>query len=155
MDGVRVLAGSPLGLYFGDVCRSPPSDEYALALPTFRTHGSSHSLVVDATEACRGRRPSPVIVALYGHSCMDSTVALSTVRLGTLPCTVSHAISNLRDGRALVWNYDGDRRGSSYTMDSAERAELLGLGIDVVPCACRAPDPCPLVRWLRSFRSTG
>ena len=111
-------------------------------------------MVVDATAACRGRGPSPINVALYGHSCLDRSVALSTVRLGTLPCTVSHAAFDLRDGRALVWNYDGDRLGSSYTMDSTERAELLGLGIDVVPCACRAPGPCPRARWLRCFNPT-
>ena len=153
VDGVRVLAGSPLGLYFGSVCRCPPTDEYALALPHFWESGSRHDLVVDATEACRSRRPSPLNVALYGHSCMDRTVSLSTVRLGTIPCTVAHATFDLRDDQALVWNYDGDRRGSSYTLDADERDELLGKGGRVVPCACRAPDPCPRARWLRCFTS--
>jgi hypothetical protein len=28
---------------------------------------------------------------------------------------------------------------------------LLGQGCHVIPCACRAPDPCPRTRWLRCF----
>ena len=151
VDGVRVLAGAPLGLYFGSICRCPPTDEYALALPHLWDSGSRYDLVVDATEACRGRRPSPLNVAMYGHSCLDRTVSLSTVRLGVLPCTVAHATFDLRDGQALVWNFDGDLLGRSYTLDADERDELLGQGCHVIPCACRAPDPCPRTRWLRCF----
>jgi hypothetical protein len=28
---------------------------------------------------------------------------------------------------------------------------LLGQGCHVIPCACRAPEPCPRTRWLRCF----
>ena len=72
-----------MGLYFGDVCRSPLSDEYVLALLHFRSHGTRYDLVVDVTvtAACHGRGPSPINVALYGRSCRDRTVSLSTVRL--------------------------------------------------------------------------
>ena len=66
---------------------------------------------------------------------------------------LSHAAFDLRDGQALVWNYDGDCFGSSCTMDDADREEQLALGHGVVPCACRVPGPCPRARWLRRFAS--
>jgi hypothetical protein len=42
---------TPLCLYFGDICRSPASNEYALEL---WRRGQPFDLVVDAAAACRG-----------------------------------------------------------------------------------------------------
>jgi hypothetical protein len=66
---------------------------------------------------------------------MDWTVSLSAIRLGTLPCTVAHATFDLRDGQALVWNRDGDRRCSSSSLDATYSDELLGQGYPAVPYA--------------------
>ena len=151
--GAWVPKGTPLGLYFGDICRSPASDEYALELGRFWRRGQPFDLVVDAAAACRSPAPSPANVALYAHSCLDYTVTLSAVRVGPLPCTLARARYDLRGGQALTWNYDGRQRGTAYTFTGPDLALLGALGHSAVPCACRSPAPCPRSRWLRVFDS--
>ena len=152
-DGACVPAGALLGLYFGDICREPSFAEYALELPHFWSGDERLDLFVDAAASCQGPDPSPVNVAMYAHSCRDATMALSATRLGPMPCIVARSRSALRGGQALTWNYDGHSQGSAYTIDRHRRAELLAEGTAMVPCACRAPAPCPRSRWLLNFTS--
>ena len=151
-DGASVPAGTILGLYFGDICREPSSAEYALELPHFWSGDVRFDLFVDAATSCQGPDPSPVNAAMYAHSCRDATMVLSATRLGPLPCIVARSRSSLRGGQTLTWNYDGHGQGSAYTIDRHRRAELLAEGTAMVPCACRAPAPCPRSRWLLDFR---
>ena len=78
-------------------------------------------------------------------------MVLSATSLGPMPCIVARSRADLRGGQALTWNYDGHGQGSAYTIDSHRRAELLAEGVAMVPCACRAPSPCPRSRWLLDF----
>ena len=88
-DGASVPPGTLLGLYFGDICLEPSSDEYALELPHFWSGDSRLDLFVDAAASCTGPDPSPANMAMYVHSCRDATVVLSESRLGRLPCVVA------------------------------------------------------------------
>ena len=150
-DGVRVPAGCPLGLYFGDICREPSSAEYALELPHFWSGAERLDLYVDAAASCQGPDPSPVNAAMYAHSCRDATMVLSASRSGPMPCIVAKSRAELRGGQALTWNYDGHSQGSAYTIDRIQRTELLADGVAMVPCGCRSPTPCPRSRWLLDF----
>ena len=150
-DGVRVPAGCPLGLYFGDICREPSSAEYALELPHFWAGAERLDLFVDAAASCQGPDPSPVNAAMYAHSCRDATMALSAIRSGPMPCIVAKSRADLRGGQALTWNYDGHGQGSAYTIDRHQRAGLLADGVAMVPCGCRSPSLCPRSRWLLAF----
>ncbi len=114
--GAWLPKGTPLGLYFGDVCCTPTSDQYALELEHFWRRGVPIDLVIDAAAACRAPGPSPANAALYAHSCLDYTVSMSVFHLGSLPCVLPSARYNLRGGQALTWSYDGHQRGSSYTL---------------------------------------
>ena len=147
-DGARVPAGTPLGLYFGDICRAPGSEEHTLELPHFWSGDARLDLFVDAAASCTGPDPSPANAAMYAHSCRDANVALSVTRLGSIPCVIAKSRSALHGGQALTWNYDGHSRGSTYTIDRRRHAELLEEGTAMVQCACSAPGPCPRSRWL-------
>ncbi len=153
VPGAWVPKGTPFCLYFGDVCRSPTPDEYALELGRFWRRRQPFDWVVDAAAACRSPAQSPANAALYAHSCLDYTVTQSAVRGDPLPCNLASAQYNLHGSQALIWNYDCRQRGSAYTLNGSDLALLGDLGLSAVPCACRSPAPCSCSRWLRVFDS--
>ena len=150
-DGIRIGADTPIGLYFGSVCTTCPSDEYAFALRPFRFEKAVYELVVDAGAYCRRANPLPINAALFNHACRERTAKLGWNGHSTLPCVVAYAARDLVGGEALVYNYDSDLSDRGYTLGRAEKDFLRERGLAVHPCACRGNAPCPRDRWFRNY----